>query len=72
MDLVCHTKNGKTIFLINMWNILYILDDEIYNLNMSKIPKEEKEIIDTAINKASQALNFLIENGLEKTMNKYN
>ena len=34
--------------------------------------KEEEEIIHSTSEKITEALNFLIENGLEKTMNQYN
>lgn len=39
---------------------------------LKKFSKEEKEIINNVNNEAVEALDFLIQNGLEKTMNKYN
>lgn len=39
---------------------------------IKKFTKEEREIIDKTIAHAANALNFLIENGLEKTMNQFN
>lgn len=42
------------------------------NFVIKKISGEEKEILNSAITKASDALDYFIENGLEKTINKYN
>ena len=39
---------------------------------IKKFTKEEIEILNPIINKASEALKFLLQNGLEKTMNKFN
>ena len=39
---------------------------------IKKFTKEEQETLDLIIEKSAQALEFFIENGLEKTMNTYN
>ena len=39
---------------------------------LKKFTKSEMEIIDSVVEKTSDALIFFIENGLEKTMNEYN
>jgi len=39
---------------------------------LKKFSKEEKEIINNVNNKTIEALDFLLQNGLEKAMNKYN
>lgn len=39
---------------------------------IKKFTKEEQEVLSGVIEKTSQALEYFIENGLEKTMNKYN
>jgi len=39
---------------------------------LSKVPKEESEIIDRAILSAAEAAAEIMENGLESAMNKYN
>lgn len=42
------------------------------NFVIKNFTKEEKNSIDTTIEKTAEALDFFIENGLEKTMNEYN
>lgn len=39
---------------------------------LKKFNKKEKETINNVNNKTVEALDFLLQNGLEKTMNKYN
>ncbi len=39
---------------------------------IEKFTSEEMEILDGVIEKSAEALNFFIENGLEKTMNEFN
>lgn len=39
---------------------------------LKKFSREEQKVLDDVIEKTSEALKFLIENGVEKTMNKYN
>ena len=39
---------------------------------IKKFTKEEIEILNPIINKASEALKFLLQNGLEKTMSQFN
>jgi len=52
-----------------------VLDNKTIKANaivLKKFSKEEKEIIDQALEKTCQILKCLIECGLEKTMNEYN
>ena len=46
--------------------------ENLQNLVIKKFTKEEQEIVNTTITKIAEALDFFIENGLEKTMNQYN
>jgi PTH1 family peptidyl-tRNA hydrolase len=39
---------------------------------LKKFTKEKKEIVNNAVNKATESLDFFIKKGLEKTMNEYN
>jgi PTH1 family peptidyl-tRNA hydrolase len=39
---------------------------------LKKFTQEEQEILNPVIEKSAKALTYLIENGLEKTMNKFN
>ncbi len=39
---------------------------------LKNFSKEEKEILDKTIEKSAEFLDFLLKNGLEKTMNEYN
>ncbi len=45
---------------------------EAKKIVLKKFKPEEKEIISSTITKTAKALNYFIENGLEKTMNEYN
>lgn len=42
------------------------------NFVIKNFTKEEREVIDKAINKASESLDFFVKEGLEKAMNEYN
>lgn len=46
--------------------------DAVEKFVLQKFKKEEQEIINSALQKTVDALNFFIENGLEKTMNQFN
>ena len=45
---------------------------EAKKIVLKKFSKEEKEVINNAIKKTCEALNYFLQNGLEKTMNEYN
>jgi len=45
---------------------------EAKKIVLKKFSKEEQEALSQTITKTAEALNFLINNGLEKTMNEYN
>jgi PTH1 family peptidyl-tRNA hydrolase len=45
---------------------------EVIKIVLKKFSSEEQKIIDKIIQKAADALNFFIKEGLEKTMNEYN
>jgi len=47
-------------------------DKKAEEVVLQKFTKEEKEILHGVIEKSAQALQYLIDNGLEKTMNEYN
>lgn len=47
-------------------------DTEAINIVLKKFSPEEQKIIDESIQKASHAINVLIKDGLEKTMNEFN
>lgn len=45
---------------------------EHVNYVLSKIPKEEKNILNESIEDSIKAIELLLESGIEKSMNKYN
>jgi len=47
-------------------------DHKAEEVVLQKFSPQEKEILDEVIKKSAEALKYLIENGLEKTMNEYN
>lgn len=47
-------------------------DHKAEEVVLQKFSPEEQEILDSVIKKSSAALQYLIENGIEKTMNEYN
>jgi PTH1 family peptidyl-tRNA hydrolase len=47
-------------------------DKKAEEVVLKKFSKEEMEILNNAIKKSAQALNYFIENGIEKTMNEFN
>ena len=42
------------------------------NYVIGPIPKKEKEILDDAVSKATEAVVYILENGIDAAMNKYN
>lgn len=61
-------NEGLIRFRIGIANSDQIAKDVV----LKKFTKEEKEIVKSVIEKSAQALDYFIENGLEKTMNEYN
>ncbi len=47
-------------------------DHKAEEVVLQKFSPQEREILQEVIKKSSEALKYLIENGLEKTMNEYN
>ena len=46
--------------------------DEVIDYVLSKPKKEEKEILDESIQEAANAMDSLLQNGLDETMNRFN
>ena len=46
--------------------------DEVIDYVLSKPKKEEKEILDESIQEAANAMDTLLQNGLDETMNRFN
>ena len=46
--------------------------DEVIDYVLSKPKKEEKEILDQAIHESANAMDSLLQNGLDETMNRFN
>ena len=46
--------------------------DEVIDYVLSKSKKEEKEILDESIQEAANAMDSLLQNGLDETMNRFN
>ena len=49
--------------------LIYLLEKQIVLKNFNK---KERETINNVNEKAARALDFLLQNGLEKSMNEYN
>tara|TARA_B100001996_G_scaffold326932_1_gene273582 strand:- start:217 stop:798 length:582 start_codon:yes stop_codon:yes gene_type:complete len=46
--------------------------DEVIDYVLSKPKKEEKEILDQSIHESADAMDSLLQNGLDETMNRFN
>lgn len=46
--------------------------DEIVNYVLEKIPKRERDILDNSIIKAKDSIIEILENGIDRAMNKFN